>query len=106
MWDSRTSVDGAAPSGGAPATRAASPSVRTRSGAKVSRASRAPSAGAVPKALAMTSPSPRNTSAQATAQYSARVTPGRSVLAHAPSLAALAALAAARSSAASRVAAW
>ena len=58
-----------------PSTRAASPSVRTRSGAKVSRASRAPMAGAVPKALAITSPSPRNTSAQATAQYSARVTP-------------------------------
>src|SRR5580704_4759069 len=56
------------------AMRAASPSVSTRSGEKVSRANRAPIWGTVPKGLAMTSPSPRHAWAHATAQTSARVT--------------------------------
>src|SRR5580692_1706467 len=53
---------------------AASPSVSTRSGAKVSRARRAPIWGTMPKGLAITSPSPRHAWAHATAQTSARVT--------------------------------
>ena len=76
MAASRTSSAGRVASGGAPTMSAASPSVSTRSGAKVSLASRAPSAGMVPNGLAMTSPSPRQASAQAMTQDSARVTPG------------------------------
>src|SRR6516165_4720261 len=76
MAASRTSSPGRAASGGAPTMSAASPSVRTRSGAKVSLASLAPSDGMVPKGLAMTSPAPRQASAQAMTQDSARVTPG------------------------------
>ncbi len=76
MAASRTSSPGRVAMGGAPTMRAASPSVSTRSGAKVSLASRAPSAGTLPKGLAMISPSPRQASAQATTQDSARVTPG------------------------------
>lgn len=53
----------------------ASPSVSSRSGEKVSFASRAPIAGTVPIGLARISPSPRQASAHATTQYSARVTP-------------------------------
>ncbi|GAA3192448.1 hypothetical protein GCM10017688_58010 [Streptomyces ramulosus] len=68
-----TGPSGAAPSGQIPWTRRASPSVSSRSGAKVARASRTPMVGAVPKALARISPLPRNASAQATAQISARV---------------------------------
>ena len=51
----------------------ASPSVITRSGSKLARASRPPIAGMVPIGLAMISPSPRKHSATAIAQNSARV---------------------------------
>ena len=75
MAASRTSSAAAVAIGGAPTIKAASPSVRTRSGAKVSLASRAPSEGMVPNGLAITSPASRQASAQAMTQNSARVTP-------------------------------
>ena len=51
----------------------ASPSVITRSGSKLARASRPPIIGIVPIGLAMISPSPRKHSATAITQHSARV---------------------------------
>ena len=71
---SSTSSARAEDSDGVLAMSAASPSVSTRSGAKVSRARRAPICGTVPKGLAITSPSPRQAWAHATAHTSARVT--------------------------------
>src|SRR5690606_2421516 len=63
-----------APTGHTPRIRYASPSESSSSGEKVWRASRAPMAGMVPKALAKISPLSRNASAHATTQTSARVT--------------------------------
>jgi hypothetical protein len=54
-------------------TSDATPSVSSSSGAKVSRASRAPRAGSTPIALARIAPSPRQASAQAVTQISASV---------------------------------
>ncbi len=54
-------------------TSNASPSVMTSSGATVALARRPPIIGSVPIGLARISPSPRNASATATAQTSARV---------------------------------
>src|SRR5271169_245529 len=51
-------------------SRYASPSVSSRSGANVSRASRAPRDGITPIGLARIAPSPRHASAQATTQTS------------------------------------
>src|SRR3984957_8412135 len=79
MAASRASAAGGVAMGGAPTMSAASPSVRTMSGEKVSLASRAPRAGMVPNGLTMTSPASRHTSAQAMTQDSARVTPMSSV---------------------------
>jgi hypothetical protein len=52
----------------------ASPSVMSRSGSVVSRASRAPMVASVDIGLAMISPAPLKISAHAIAQYSALVT--------------------------------
>src|SRR5579863_5590423 len=71
---SSTSSSRDADTDGVLAMSAASPSVSTRSGAKVSRARRAPMPGTMPKGLAITSPSPRHAWAHATAQTSARET--------------------------------
>ena len=54
-------------------SRYASPSVSSKSGANVSRASRAPRDGISPIGLARIAPSPRHASAQATTQTSALV---------------------------------
>src|ERR1700685_3729305 len=75
MAASRTSSAGRGAMGGGPTMSAASASVSTMSGEKVSLASRAPRAGMVPNGLTMTSPASRQTSAQAMTQDSARVTP-------------------------------
>jgi len=54
-------------------TRYASPSVSSKPGSNVSRASRAPRVGISPIGLARMAPSPRHASAQATTHTSARV---------------------------------
>src|SRR4029450_856396 len=61
------------PTGSVFPTSSASPSVITRSGSKAARASRPPIVGTLPIGLARISPSPRNASATATTQISARV---------------------------------
>jgi hypothetical protein len=61
------------PGGSGLAAKPPNPSVITRSGSKVSRASRPPIIGMMPMGLQSRSPSPRNASATATQQTSARV---------------------------------
>src|SRR4051794_3506882 len=71
--DSIVLASSVAPTGYGPPIRSASPSVITRSGSKLARASRPPIIGTLPIGLARISPSPRKHSAIATTQYSARV---------------------------------
>src|SRR5947208_10294582 len=71
--DSTTLGAPSSPTGSVFATSSASPSVMTRSGSKAARASRPPIMGTLPIGLARISPSPRNASATATTQISARV---------------------------------
>src|SRR5262249_5356565 len=71
--DSTTLGASSSPTGSTLPTRSASPSVTTRSGSKVARARRPPIIGTFPIGLARISRSPRNTSATATTQTSARV---------------------------------
>src|SRR5438270_6838437 len=71
--DSTTLGAPSSPTGSVFPTSSASPSVMTRSGSKAARASRPPIMGTLPIGLARISPSPRNASATATTQISARV---------------------------------
>src|SRR2546421_3130676 len=71
--DSTTLASLSSPTASVFATSSASPSVMTRSGSKATRASRPPIMGTLPIGLARISPSPRNASATATTQISARV---------------------------------
>src|SRR2546430_5810065 len=71
--DSTTLGAPSSPTGSVFPTSSASPSVMTRSGSKAALASRPPIIGTLPIGLARISPSPRNASATATTQISARV---------------------------------
>ncbi len=70
---SNTARYGNQPSTMSPSSSIASPSLSSRSGANVARASRAPSDGITPIGLARISPSPRQASAHAATHTSALV---------------------------------
>ena len=80
MCDSKTSVSGRAPSGGAPSTKGGVAVGQHQVGGEGEPGQTGAEGGTVPKALAITSPSPRNDLGAGDRADSARVTPlvGRS----------------------------